>query len=1024
MRRLIIFLMALLFSCTVYASDYENHWASDYINFAIDNNFASGTDDGIFEPDRNIKRCEFIKLLINYTQIKSTLLYTTFNDVDTSSWYFPSVIAAEEHNIIKGHDDGGFHPDENLTREDAVTFICRAYNITPPSEIISNNFSDFDEISPYAKNYFSFSLKNNLISGYDNNVLKPKNNITRAEAIVLLTKFSDKSYSFEQVPKFVSGYPEISPKGKINNITLTLKTDIPCTIYYKILKSPSEFPDKSEITDILASPSTAYEEVTASIIPDSPDGEYDIYFLAMTDNGASSKVEKYKSIKPLVYSSGAGTVENPYIIYNENQLDYIRYCQDKHFKLANDIVLTKEWTPIDASEGYFGSLNGNGHTISNLNIKEGYEYSGFFSVIKNGIIKNLTLKGNVKGKNNVGIFAGKNESCTITGCVAIGEVTAASNNAGGITGVNKGSILNSLSAVYSVTSKSNAGGITGTNGGNITNCISAVYSVTSGIYSGGIAGINTAGCIKNCLSANIITKNELAYNNGIITTNKESGTTVNNYSLKDTDVNVSNSLSDKNNINGMTVSWNDIKNMKFYREKLNFSSAWKLSDKSKFILPLPSSFSEIDDTEGKTPYIPIKISDSTAFYNIEPDKHYILTSDIYFNGDYHSKNSYSEFTGSIDGRGHTVHNIKIPYTENKTSYNIFGTLTGFIRNINFDNVYIYGDIETAVICSSNYGTIENTKIKGKIYSEENLASCGGIAVYNYGIIDNCDAEIDFDLKASSLTSGGIVSHNEGFINNCSYKGKFTASSSDELSAGGISGLNNGFIYNSASNSDIIINSKQCYAGGICGIFNSGEIFKTSSNGVIKINDTQSSYAGGISGISSEGLIFSSFSKMNINTKSVISYAGGISGYNISSSIQECYSVNTISALSDTAFAGGISGINESGFISSNAAINPWILSNGTTNAISASENTEYLSNNYAFDGIITEPGPNNGTPVKLKEFYNSAFFFLPVYENGKLGWSSDKYEDSDAIWTTAANFKFPLLKDVKLQSEFIMPQEF
>ena len=46
-----------------------------------------------------------------------------------------------------------------------------------------------------------------------------------------------------------------------------------------------------------------------------------------------SRVKKISTVKPFVYSEGNGTEENPYLISDEKQLDYIRYFQNKHCTL-------------------------------------------------------------------------------------------------------------------------------------------------------------------------------------------------------------------------------------------------------------------------------------------------------------------------------------------------------------------------------------------------------------------------------------------------------------------------------------------------------------------------------------------------------------------------------------------------------------------------------------------------------------------------------------------------------------------
>lgn len=96
---------------------------------------------------------------------------------------------------------------------------------------------------------------------------------------------------------------------------------------------------------------------------------------------------------------GLGTAAEPYQITTANQLNEIRHDLGKYYILMNDIDLgvipyDVGWIPID---NFSGTLDGQGHTISNLYItsNEGESYRGFFGVLNTGrpTIKNCNLLG-------------------------------------------------------------------------------------------------------------------------------------------------------------------------------------------------------------------------------------------------------------------------------------------------------------------------------------------------------------------------------------------------------------------------------------------------------------------------------------------------------------------------------------------------------------------------------------------------------------------------------------------------------
>lgn len=65
----------------------------------------------------------------------------------------------------------------------------------------------------------------------------------------------------------------------------------------------------------------------------------------------------------------------------------------KEVKLGANVTLTADWLPIASSAGFAGTFDGQGNTISNLQIdKENLTAQGFFSTLSGGaVVKNLTI---------------------------------------------------------------------------------------------------------------------------------------------------------------------------------------------------------------------------------------------------------------------------------------------------------------------------------------------------------------------------------------------------------------------------------------------------------------------------------------------------------------------------------------------------------------------------------------------------------------------------------------------------------
>ena len=123
---------------------------------------------------------------------------------------------------------------------------------------------------------------------------------------------------------------------------------------------------------------------------------------------------------------------------------------------------------------FSATFNGNGHSISNLKIKQtGEDDVGFFAhIAKTGVVKNLTLIGaKVRAKDNVGAIAGQNEgrieNVIVKSSSRRASFVGGNKDVGGVVGFNNGGTLEAVRLMNSDNKKSqviglvNVGGLVG-----------------------------------------------------------------------------------------------------------------------------------------------------------------------------------------------------------------------------------------------------------------------------------------------------------------------------------------------------------------------------------------------------------------------------------------------------------------------------------------------------------------------------------------------------------------------------------
>jgi hypothetical protein len=182
--------------------DVVTHWAKNYIEALYRKGIVTGRDEGIFAPDENLTRAEFVKVALksigedvqDYKFTKSP-----FSDVPMYAWYAPYISKAKDLGFIKGRDDKTFGPDELINRAEATKILFTAFNFdltkypASPAESSKDRFIDLkksDWFFPYA----SFAIQNGIMSGVQSPANEhqrhfyPGSPITRAEMAKLAMK--------------------------------------------------------------------------------------------------------------------------------------------------------------------------------------------------------------------------------------------------------------------------------------------------------------------------------------------------------------------------------------------------------------------------------------------------------------------------------------------------------------------------------------------------------------------------------------------------------------------------------------------------------------------------------------------------------------------------------------------------------------------------------------------------------------------------------------------------------------------
>lgn len=577
-----------------------------------------------------------------------------------------------------------------------------------------------------------------------------------------------------------------------------------------------------------------------------------------------------------------------------NKCKYDSYSKDKIVKLTADIDVSG--SDFKGISYFAGTFDGGSHIISGFNVDyKGSDFGFFRYIAESGFITNLNISGSInvtgsqeniggiagvnKGVINESSFSGKVNASTATGAIAgynhenakIVSCTSdadilATNQTGGIAGVNDGLIssctsksrvntqeldttldiggvdVGTLNLTQNVIDRNDMGGIAGESTGIISDCVNygKIGFAHTGYNVGGIAGKQSGKVITCSNEGEIYGRKDVG---GIV---GQAEPDIESEYLNDRVDNVQSSIDIINStLNNMSSSMNNASSdVKSYTENI-IDQYKELLDK------LQDKLNGNNDNDEKIEDFVDDISKDIENSTVADDIHGVAdTVD-------------SEIRTIADSIERISAQIK----------NIGNTVTETMDVVTSDDDYIE-DISSADSAQNSDGVIAKSVNRGAVHGDINAGGIAGTMNVEY------DVDPEYDLDITETTNVRLRSTVSDVVIYCINYGE--------------------------------VNSKKDCAGGIVGLQELGLVYGSEGYGTVK--SETGNYAGGIAG-NSASAITDSYSLCNVESED---YTGGICGKGYT--MQNCISIPAI--LGDGEAKGSLAGIIESdGEVSTNIFVN-------------------------------------------------------------------------------------------------------
>ncbi|MBE7713526.1 MAG: hypothetical protein E7Z87_07270 [Cyanobacteria bacterium SIG26] len=207
----------------------QDYWAQTEIASVVNDEvmFLTGAN---FYPECKISRVDFVKALLKVlgNDDLEVTAKVKFKDVAKSSDIYAPIARSQQLGLVYGYPDGTFKPDNHVLRDEAQSVIS---HITIDGDIdtsIVNNYIDANKVPAWANTVYAKTLSYGIYVNHPNeNELRPTEELTRAEAAVLLYRLSQKlnlvKSQYKNVEETVLGteHLNVTKKAPCDEVVIT-----------------------------------------------------------------------------------------------------------------------------------------------------------------------------------------------------------------------------------------------------------------------------------------------------------------------------------------------------------------------------------------------------------------------------------------------------------------------------------------------------------------------------------------------------------------------------------------------------------------------------------------------------------------------------------------------------------------------------------------------------------------------------------------------------------------------------------
>ncbi len=195
----------------------KENWFYPAVSYVMNKGLMTGMVNGGFAPNEELSKVQFAVVLYRMEGSPEVSLSANTLSIPENAYYAPAVFWADQTGLLDGFRTASIKPEDQITREEMITMLFRyaqQKGFDTQERADLSQFADAEKISPSAKEAVSWAVATGMISGEGKDrLLNPQGSASRAVCAAMITHLCE-----TYMP---DAFADIPIYAKANNIAFT-----------------------------------------------------------------------------------------------------------------------------------------------------------------------------------------------------------------------------------------------------------------------------------------------------------------------------------------------------------------------------------------------------------------------------------------------------------------------------------------------------------------------------------------------------------------------------------------------------------------------------------------------------------------------------------------------------------------------------------------------------------------------------------------------------------------------------------